>query len=684
VRRSLGRLGLFGLGLFGLCLSGCTNSPYPTDSATEKVLYAPYAEAPKTLDPVVGYSTADHAVTAKVYDTLLDYHYLKRPYELVSGMATSVPEAEALPDGKVRYRFRLREKLLFHKDECFSLSRSQAPFAALYQGDRRKVVASDFVFGLERIFDAEVGSPVAEPFSHIEGLVEWGKRLTELRKDAAFKKRSIREQYEAAGQVPGLAAPSERELVVILATPYPQILYWFAMPFSAPMPFEAVHYYDGQSGRATLSEHAVGSGPFLLESYEKRARIRFKKNPDWYGQISGQEPMPAAVFPSVDDVPGLSELERQEFAALAGQSLPLVDRVELWREEEAIPSFNKFLQGYYDQSGIARESFGRVVHEGGLSEDMAKKGMRLNKSVVPAVYYIGFNLDDDVVGLKAGERSRLLRQAMSLATDAVEYCRLFQNGRGIPAESPLPPGIFGYSAGYKNPFRHGDLEKAKELLRQAGYPGGIDPKTERPLRLTFDVPDTTPEARVRFLFWTNQWRKLGLNVELAATNYNKFQEKVNDGAYQIFQWGWVADYPDPENFLFLLTTGMARSVSGGPNSANFKNAAYDALFERMKTMNNGPERSALIEQMLSILETERPWIELFHPEEYVLVHRWLKGVKPFGLAVSTTKYMSVEPGTRRELREAWNRPILWPIALALALVIAFVAPVFWVYERKAS
>jgi len=670
-----------GLALSLLFSVGCTNSPYPTDSATEKVLYSSYAEAPKTLDPVVGYSTADHAVTAKVYDTLLDYHYLKRPYELVAGMAREVPEAESLDGGRVRYRFRLRQNLLFHEDECFSLTRGEASFQPLYQGARRKVSAADFVFGIQRIFDTEVGSPVAEPFSHLAGLPEWGERLTLLRKDPVFKRRPIREQYQAAGSAPGLAVGADNELVIILATPYPQILYWFAMPFSSPMPFEAVQYYDGKDGRKMLSEHAVGSGPFLLEGYEKRARIRFRRNPDWYGAFPQEEPALAAVFPSVNGVQGLSEYEQRAFAKLAGQRLPLVDRVELWREEETIPAFNKFLQGYYDQSGIARESFGRVVHEGGLSADMARKGIRLNKSVVPAVYYIGFNLDDDVVGLKAGERSRLLRQAMSLSTDAAEYCRVFQNGRGIAADSPLPPGIFGYERHYKNPFRENDLERAKELLRRAGYADGIDSKTKKPLRLTFDVPDTTPEGRVRFLFWTNQWRKLGLNVELAATNYNKFQEKVNDGAYQIFQWGWVADYPDPENFLFLLTTGMARSVSGGPNTANFKNAAYDVLFERMKTMDNGPERAKLIGEMRAILETERPWIELFYPEEYVLVQPWLEGVKPFGLATSTTKYLSVAPGERRQLREAWNRPILWPIAVVALLLIAFVAPVFWLYRR---
>src|SRR5690606_25449223 len=197
------------------------------------------------------------------------------------------------------------------------------------------------------------------------------------------------------------------------------------------------------------------------------------------------------------------------------------------------------------------------------------------------------------------------------------------NGRGVPAHSPIPPGLFGYDENYKNPFRLPNLERARELLNEAGYPGGIDPKTGAPLHLTFDIADTSAEGRVRYMYWVQKWRQLGLNVELAATNYNQFYAKMLKGSYQIFTWGWMADYPDPENFLFLLTTKMAHSISGGPNSANFKNEQYDALFDQMRTRPNDDERKRIISEMLKILEHERPWIELFYPEDYALVHGWL-------------------------------------------------------------
>jgi ABC-type oligopeptide transport system substrate-binding subunit len=163
-------------------------------------------------------------------------------------------------------------------------------------------------------------------------------------------------------------------------------------------------------------------------------------------------------------------------------------------------------------------------------------------------------------------------------------------------------------------------------------------------------------------------------VEIRATNYNQFQEKVRNGAYQIFQWGWVADYPDPENFFFLLWSEMARSKNQGPNTANFSNPRFDELFLSMKSMESDAERLAIIREMRGILEEERPWIELFHPEDYALYHGWLRGVKPAGISNPTAKYRDLEPDLRRSRREAWNEPVLWPLAVLIVLSVAITVP----------
>lgn len=651
---------------------GCSNNPYPEADNEEKVLYLPFATPPKTLDPAISYGTADTVVTNKVYDTLLQYHYIKRPYELVPSMAKEIPPAQVLEDGRVRYVFSIRPGIMFHDDRCFQLSNQALGPTGL---PRREVTAHDFVFELKRVADPMLASQVVETFAHLTGFSEFRQSLEAKRKaDKSFSALPISEQYRAVGEFDGAVALDDHTLQITLTDAYPQILFWFAMPVTTPIPWEAVDYYNGEQGRPPLTEYTVSTGPYVLTEYDKQARMVLRRNEQWWG-LAHKE---IATFP---DVSGLAHTD--DLLSYVGQKMPFLDRIEYRREQESIPSFSKFLQGYYDMSGISRESFDKVVTGRGLSDEMKSKGMSLSRSVEPGVYYIAFNLEDPTVGSKAGERSRLLRQAMSLVVDVNEYLRLFANGRGVPAHSPIPPGLFGYDENYKNPFRLPNLERARELLNEAGYPGGIDPKTGAPLHLTFDIADTSAEGRVRYMYWVQKWRQLGLNVELAATNYNQFYAKMLKGSYQIFTWGWMADYPDPENFLFLLTTKMAHSISGGPNSANFKNEQYDALFDQMRTRPNDDERKRIISEMLKILEHERPWIELFYPEDYALVHGWLKNVRTAGIStIPTTKYYDLDQHERAKRREEWNKPIYWPAWVLAVAAVLIIIPALLTYKRE--
>ena len=661
--------------LFAMCaaLTACGNDPYPNADRNKKVLYTSFSEAPRTLDPAVAYTTAAHVVTANVFDTLLEYHYRKRPYELIAGLAIEIPEPETWSDGRVAYRFSIRSGVLFHKDPCFELSQGDG-------GMTRAVDAGDFVFALLRLADPQVNSPIKSSLGSIAGFASFGERLAGLRDaDPDFSDQPIREQYAAAGGIEGVYSPSAYTLEIVLDEPDPQILYWFSMPFTTPTPWEAVDYYDGNEGRDRLADRPVGTGPYRLSVYDKQYRFILERNDEWWGL--GAEAAPGAVFPSEgearDVADGLID------PAYVGKRLPFLERIEFRREREGIPRFNKFLQGYYDNGGIIKESFDAVIQDDRLSPEMAARGMHLDKVTEPSVFYIGFNMDDRVVGRDGAERSRKLRQAMSLVIDTDEYLRLFNNGRGVPAQSPLPPGLFGYDETYRNVYRQVDLERARALMGEAGYAGGIDPATGAPLKLTFDTGNTSSQAKLRYQYFINAWRQLGIDVDLAATNYNQFQAKVRRGAYQIFTWGWIADYPDPENFLFLLESSMARSAGGGPNTANFKNAAYDALFNQMKDRGNDAERARMIAEMLAILEHERPWIELNYREAYTLRHAWLKNAKPLGLSYPVYKYLDIDPVERARMRLEWNKPVTWPVyALALLLVMATVPGVVTFYRER--
>jgi ABC-type transport system substrate-binding protein len=368
--------------------------------------------------------------------------------------------------------------------------------------------------------------------------------------------------------------------------------------------------------------------------------------------------------------------------------MPFVDRVVLTRETEGVPFWNKFLQGYYDTSGISSDAFDRAVRidvagEARLTPEMEEKAIRLTTAARPTSWYMGFNWLDPVIGGPA-ERARKLRQAVSIAVDWEEYLSIFANGRGIVANGPVPPGIFGYREGDPgiNPVTHvvrdgqvrrRPIEDAQKLLAEAGYPGGRDAAKGTPLVLYFDTMDTGAEAKPRLDWLRRQFGKLGVQLEIRSTDYNRFQDKMRKGSAQIFEWGWNADYPDPENFLFLLYGPQGRVKHQGENSSNYENAEYDVLMERMRVMDNGPERQAVIDRMVDILRRDAAWSFGYFGKLFRLDHEWV---------ANDVKYRRIDPALRELRRGEWNGPVLWPVALLLAALAVSAIPAVRIWRRR--
>jgi len=126
----------------------------------------------------------------------------------------------------------------------------------------------------------------------------------------------------------------------------------------------------------------------------------------------------------------------------------------------------------------------------------------------------------------------------------------------------------------------------------------------------------------------------------------------------------------------------AHSRSGGPNTANFCDAEYDALYGKMKDLPNTEERAAVIKRMLTILERERPWIELFHEEDYTLSHAWLVNSKPMGISYPAYKYRDVNIELRARKQAEWNAPVRWPAYVLVIAIIFFALPAVRTYYRE--
>jgi ABC-type transport system substrate-binding protein len=426
----------------------------------------------------------------------------------------------------------------------------------------------------------------------------------------------------------------------------------------------------------------------MLTENNPNARMVLERNPNFHGEAYPHEGEPE------DAAAGL--------LADAGKPLPFIDKVVFSREKEGIPYWNKFLQGYYDTSGIGSDQFDQAVRvsiEGdtNVTPEMEAKGIRLSTSVETTVGYIAFNWMDPVVGAQKGaeaaERARKLRHAISIAFDVEEQITIFANGRGIAAQGPIAPGIFGYREGREgmNPVVYDwidgkperkSIDVAKRLLAEAGYPGGRDAKTGQPLVIYFDTVVRGAGDKASFDWIRRQFDKLSIQLVIRDTDWNRFQEKIRKGDTQTFRLGWNADYPDPENFLFLLYGPQSRAKTQGENAANYANPEYDALFEKVKSMPNGPERQKLIDRMVDIARADAPWIWGVHPKKYSLRHSWIANDKPNTMARNNLKYLKIDPQKRAEMRAAWNRPVLWPLALILLVLIASAIPAVLGYRRR--
>ena len=381
-----------------------------------------------------------------------------------------------------------------------------------------------------------------------------------------------------------------------------------------------------------------------------------------------------------------------------GKTLPFIERAVFSREKEAIPYWNKFLQGWYDASGISSDSFDQAVriNVGGdvaLTDEMLGKGIRLLTSVRASTYYMGFNMLDPVVGGQSNESARKLRQAISIVLDQEEFISIFMNGRGIPAQGPLPPGIFGYLGGEAGinkvvyEWRDGaprrrDTAAARKLLAEAGWPNGRNAKSGEPLVLNLDTTGGGMGDKSRLDWLTRQFAKIDIQLVIRSTDFNRFQEKIRKGAVQLYYLGWNADYPDPENFFFLLNGAESKVEKGGENASNYHNPEFDRLFHEMKNMDNNPRRLSIITRMNHLLHEDAPWVYSFHPKSYTLGHTWLKNRKPSDVGHNNLKYQRLDVAKREKKRLEWNQPVLWPLGIGAILLVLVLAPAILGYRRR--
>jgi oligopeptide transport system substrate-binding protein len=361
-----------------------------------------------------------------------------------------------------------------------------------------------------------------------------------------------------AEHISGLKALDEQTLQVTIDAPKP----YFLLKITYPVAF-VVEKANVESGPEWYRK-PIGSGPFRLVDWQPLDHQLYVRNPDFY------LPAPGINYILVRQGGGGLMFYEQDKSDLAGVGTYNIDRVQ---------------------------------------DATSPLHTQLRSGVSLCTSYVSFDVqqppfDDPKV-----------RQAFSMAFDRQQYISTVLNDASLPAVGVLPPGMPGFNAGLKGlPY---DPEQARKLLAESKYGGaaGLPPITYTQGSSGSYVGD--PAAAL-----IQMWEQtLGVKIAVEGIDWNVYQDRIYAGHHgQIFDSGWCADYPDPENFLDLnFHTGSQA------NAGHYSNPQVDALLEQARVERDVQKRLGLYQQAEQQIVDDAPALFLVHGLTNLLVKPYLRG-----------------------------------------------------------
>ena len=564
-----------------------------------KVLRIALPRAETGFDPAQASEIYSASIIAAIMEPLLTFDYLARPAKLAP------LTAEALPDvaqGGKRFTFKLRKGIYFAADPAF-------------KGRRRELVAADYAYAIKRLVDPRNRSPNA---FYVAGKIVGLDELV-----ASARRHHDRLDYDAP--VAGLETLDRHTLRITLANSdytFPQVM---ALPALAPVAREIADAYAGE-----LAAHPVGTGPYLLTKWVPASKMVLQANPGYRGLTwtfdPGDDPANKAIA-----------------ARMRGRKMPQIGTIDISVMEEAQSSWLAFQRGELDILNLP-STFAPVALPGGkLAPDLAKKGVYLSRLLLPSINYTAFNLRDPVVG-GFGNDKLALRRAIAMAYDTEAEVRILRKGQAAPLQMVIPPGVAGHEPRYRSGLRH-DPDAANQLLDRFGYTKGSDGYRRlpngKPLVLTY-ASQTTATAREFDELWKKALDSIGIRLNIEK---GKFSDQIREAIackHQLWSYGWIADYPDGDNFMQLLYGGNV----GQSNVACYKSATFDALYEKSRVLPDSPDRNTLFEQMNRQFETDSPWRLGTVTYQNTLVQAHVIGYKAHPVLLADWAYVDVESGRK--------------------------------------
>lgn len=572
----------------------------------ERVLRYALPTAETGFDPQKISDVYSITITAHIFESLYDFDHLARPYKVKPLLADGMPE---VADNYTRFTVRLKRGVYFQDDPAFG-------------GQRREMTADDVVYTFKRLYDPATQSNSVAQFEEL-GVIGLQALRDEALKDG--------KPFDYARPVDGLRALDRYTLQFRLREPRPRFVFGLTHPGNwGVMAREVVQRYGDK-----IIEHPVGTGPFVLKAWRRSSRIVLARNPGYRERFYDAEP-------NADDAEGQAWLAR-----FKGRRLPMLDRVEVSIIEEAQPRWLAFLNAEQDLlEKLPNDFVGQAIPGGQLAPHLAKRGIQKYRVPAADVTVTVYNMDHPMVGGLAPERVAL-RRAINLALDIPREIRLARRGEAIPAQGPLQPGVSGYDAALRSEAGQCDPARAKALLDLYGYVDrNGDGWRERPdgSPLVLEVLTQSDQtSRQSDEVFKKSLDAVGIRLQLKVGQWSENLKATRAGKFMLWRVGSSAGSPDGQDGL-----EWAYSPSINKNNlARFSLPAFDAVYERLQGLPDGPERNAQFREATKLLLAYAPY--RFHVHRIVtdLAHPWVVGYRKPMCWLNWWAYVDVVPRQER-------------------------------------
>ena len=562
-----------------LVFVSCTNSNHQTKNELNIALSSDVS----TLDPAVSYDTVSAKVVYQVYESLYQYDYLMRPYQLIPALAQGQPK---ISEDKLTYTIKIKPNVFYHEHKAF-------------QNTSRAVKSIDFINQIKRLAFKGTRS---NGWWLLDGKI---KGLNEFRKNA---KPDFSNFYSL--NITGLSAPDDSTLVIKLTKPYPQLQYALAMSFTTPIPKEIIDFYSND-----LTHFAVGTGPFKFVNWEKNLKIKLIKNQNYRLE----------TFPSKGD----RHANENKLLVDAKKPMPFIGAINFSIMKEAQTRWLNFRKKKIDIIILTKDHFSLALDNSGkLNEEFKKDNIKLQIAPTLTYWWLAFNMKHPLLG-----KNLKLRKAMAHAIDIDRYIKDFTNNIALKANSIYPPGVIGYSPSYELPYKY-DLDKAKKILADAGYPGG-----EGLPVFEYDVRGSTTVSRQMGEFIAKELSNIGIKIKVNLNTFPGFLHKAKTGQLEMWQGGWAMDYPDPENTIQLLTT---KNHPPGPNASYYSNNKVDVLYQQLFGLNSKKDVLKITQEVQEQVANDIPWVMQYYSRNYILYHGHIHNYRESDIIVNNYKYLRIE------------------------------------------